>query len=116
VGLGTQQDLAGWSGLLEPGGGVDGVAGGERPARAGRARDTDPVLTPVRTSSRTPTVPSSSSESVASARVMSYAARTARSASSSRTSGTPNTASTASPTNFSTVPPCRSTASRATSK
>lgn len=44
------------------------------------------------------------------------AARTAHKASSTRTSGMPNTASTASPTNFSTVPPCRSMASREVAK
>ena len=41
---------------------------------------------------------------------ISSAARQARSASSSCASGTPNTATTASPMNFSTVPPCRSSA------
>ena len=50
--------------------------------------------------------------SVASAPVISPAARTARSASSSWSTGTPNTATTASPMNFSTVPPCRSRTTR----
>ena len=44
--------------------------------------------------------------------VRAAAARTARSASSSCATGTPKTAMTASPTNFSTVPPCRSRIAR----
>jgi hypothetical protein len=47
---------------------------------------------------------------------ISAAARTARTGSSSWAVGIPNAAITASPTYFSTVPPCRSTAVRASSK
>ena len=43
---------------------------------------------------------------------ISTAARTARTPSSSCTTGIPNTAMTASPTNFSIVPPWRSSTSR----
>ena len=67
---------------------------------------TSPVLTPMRASSPC---------SAIAARI-SAAARTARSASSSCETGIPKTAMTASPTNFSTVPPCRSTIARRSSK
>ncbi len=66
---------------------------------------TSPVLTPVRTRSRTPKRNSSCSLSSSRPVCISAAARTARNASSSRTEGTPKTAITASPMNFSTVPP-----------
>ena len=66
---------------------------------------TAPVLTPIRASS-----PSSCTTSR-----NSTAARVARSASSSVATGIPNTAITASPTNFSTLPPCRSSTPRAVS-
>ena len=69
-----------------------------------------PVSTPARACmprpSPMPGTPSTSSS----------AARTARSASSSCVVGVPHTAITASPMNFSIVPPCRSTISRASSK
>ncbi len=71
---------------------------------------------PVRICRRAPQLRSSSSFSSARDPRSSTAARAARRASSSWTSGTPNTAMTASPMNFSTVPPCRSSTLRATSK
>ena len=88
----------------------------EPPARDAPAT-TEPVLTPVRISRRHAEDPGQLlATAPATACPSSCAARTARRASSSRTSGTPKTASTASPTNFSTVPPCRSTAARDTAK
>ena len=90
---------------LDPGGGVDDVAGDHPLARSGRASSSttaSPVFTPTRTDSA----------SGASAVVQLLdrlqdrnPARTARSASSSCATGAPNTAMTASPMNFSTVPP-----------
>ena len=77
---------------------------------------TSPVLSPMRTASRTPRSRSSSAASDASAARASHAARTARTASSSCTSGTPKTAITASPMNFSTTPPWRSTTASTESK
>ncbi len=65
-----------------------------------------PVLTPIRASKPSAVTASRSST----------AARSARSASSSWSTGMPNTAITASPMNFSTVPPWRSRAIRASSK
>ena len=73
---------------------------------------TSPVLTPIRSAIRVPKRRSSSSFRAPRRACISSAARHARSASSSCASGTPKTASTASPTNFSTVPPCRSSAPR----
>jgi hypothetical protein len=93
--LPPDQYLAGISELLEPGGDVDGVSGHERVAFARddlTGVDADPCLQP----------------SLITAARISQAARTARRASSSCATGTPETAITASPTNFSTVPPCRS--------
>ena len=63
---------------------------------------TSPVLTPIRMPSPSGTAASR----------ISTAACTARKASSSWAAGTPKTAITASPTNFSTVPPARSTGVR----
>jgi hypothetical protein len=67
-----------------------------------------PVSTPPRACSPGP--------SVCTASTSSSPARTARSASSSWATGAPHSAITASPMNFSTIPPCRSTTSRARSK
>jgi hypothetical protein len=76
----------------------------------GSPATTSPVLTPMRSAIRVPKRRSSSSLRAPRRACISSAARHARSASSSCASGTPKTASTASPTNFSTVPPCRSSA------
>ena len=67
---------------------------------------TSPVLTPIRACKPRAVTASRSSTD----------ARSARSASSSWRVGIPKTAITASPINFSTVPPCRSSAVRASSK
>ena len=72
---------------------------------------TSPVLTPVRTSSRTPQSRSSSSLSGPRGAEVGRGP-TARRASSSLTTGMPNTATTASPTNFCTRPPWRSNSPR----
>ncbi len=71
-----------------------------------------PVATAARASSSRP----SRSPRARTASTSSSATRTARSASSSWATGAPHTAMTASPMNFSTVPPWRSTATRAASK
>jgi hypothetical protein len=73
---------------------------------------TSPVLTPLRTRSRTPQSRSSSRFSSPRLACSSAAARTARNASSSLTAGIPNTATTASPTNFCTRAPWRSNSAR----
>ncbi len=103
--LGADEHLAGCRGLLEARGDVDGVAGDERLALAAdddfAGVDADPRLEPVLRRS-----PPASPQ----------AARTARSASSSCETGIPKTAITASPTNFSTLPPCRSRIARRSSK
>ena len=116
VGRVPEQDLAGAGRLLEAGRDVDGVARREPLARARSPAITSPVLTPVRTAIFTPRSATRSTLRRASASRISTAARTARSASSSCTTGMPKTAMTASPTNFSTVPPCRSTTARISSK
>ena len=85
-------------------------------AAAASPATTSPVLIPIRISSSTPHVASSSPFSRESLSRISAAARTARSASSSCTTGTPKTAMTASPMNFSTVPPWASIAARISSK
>ena len=100
----AEQDLAGLGGLLEAGGDVDGIAGDERVPTLPAI--TSPVLTPIRAWKPSPATASRSS----------VAARSARSASSSWSVGIPKTAITASPMNFSTVPPWRSRAVRASSK
>ena len=102
--------------LLEPGGDVDRIAGGERLSVGGSPATTSPVLTPIRTRSEVPISASSSSLSRSAASRISAAVRTARSASSSRAVGIPNAAMTASPTYFSTVPPWRATAALISAK
>ena len=74
------------------------------------------MLTPVRVVIETPAVRSRSSLSEVNALRMSAAARVARRASSSCSLGMPKTAITASPMYFSTVPPCRSSTLRISSK
>ena len=76
------------------------------------AATASPVSTPTRACSGTP----SRSPSAVTASTTTKAERTARSASSSWATGVPHTAITASPMNFSTTPPCRSTASDAVAK
>ena len=75
----------------------------------GSPATTSPEAMPVRVARVSPRSRASSSLSWARDSRISVAARTARRASSSWTCGTPNTASAASPTNFSMMPPCRST-------
>ena len=74
-----------------------------------------PVVIPVLIARRTPSSRSSRSLSASIESRRSTAARTALSASSSCASGIPKTAITASPMNFSTVPPCSSSACSASS-
>ena len=73
-----------------------------------------PVKTPARARRRC--AASTPGSRLATVVTSSSADRTARSASSSWAVGAPQTAMTASPMNFSIVPPCRSTISRAASK
>ena len=82
------------------------------PGFASSETSASPVLTAIRTwRSRSGSI----SLSCATASRTASAARTARSGSSSCDTGAPNTATTASPMNFSTVPPNRSSSSRARS-
>jgi hypothetical protein len=77
---------------------------------------TSPVLTPIRTLTRAPTLRSSRPWIAFMLACISSAARQARSASSSCASGTPKAATTASPMNFSTLPPWRWSAARISRK
>ena len=109
----AEQHLARPGRLLQPCGHVHRIARHERlPARRVAGHDLSGVdadaeaRSAYRTAARTPRLTNASRACISSA------ARQARSASSSCASGTPKTANTASPTNFSTVPPCRSSAPR----
>ena len=98
---------------LQPGGGVDEVAGHQ--ALVDRVERRRPPRRSARR--RAPAGRAAASRPSASTRsTISSAERTARSASSSCATGVPHTAITASPMNFSTVPPWRCTASEAASK
>src|SRR5437867_10575649 len=93
--------------LLQSRGDVHRIAGDEKVAAASRAATTSPVFTPMRRSSA-----AVSGSAATRWRNISAAAR-ARSASSPWACGIPKTAITASPMNFSSVPPCSATTSRA---
>ena len=116
VGRVTEQDLALAGDALEPLRDVDGVSGGERVA-ADRVAG-DHLAAVDADADRDPDAVDLLQVLVQALDRLSElrAERSALSASSSCSTGTPNTAMTASPMNFSTVPPWRSSTSRATSK
>ena len=83
---------------------------GKSPVALSRIATTSPVLIPIRIGSRSPRTASCWTWSRNAS-----AAESARAGSSSWVCGKPKTATTASPMNFSRMPPCSTTVSRATS-